>query len=145
MARNGQNPFVIGKMKPGWLVIGDAQPLPGYRVFLADPLVESIDALDATARTQCSLDVIRAGDAVLASTDAYASNTRRWTTPSRRCIRTSFRAIAANPTTSAGVQRGSATTGRPPAASIWPKTALSSIACANNWKGRLPECERLVS
>lgn len=74
MARSGQNPFVICKMKSGWLVIGDVQPLPGYCVFLADPLVESINALDAAARTQYSLDVIRAGDAVLASTDAYRIN-----------------------------------------------------------------------
>ena len=74
MARNGQNPFVICKMKSGWLVIGDVQPLPGYCVFLADPLVESINALDAAARTQYSLDVIAVGDAVLASTDAYRIN-----------------------------------------------------------------------
>ena len=73
MARNGQNPFVICKMKSGWPVIGDVQPLPGYCVFLADPLVESI-ALGAAARTQYSLDVIAAGDAVLASTDAYRIN-----------------------------------------------------------------------
>ena len=74
MARNGQNPFVICKMKSGWLVIGDVQPLAGYCVFLADPLVESINALDVAARTQYSLDVIAAGDAVLASTDAYRIN-----------------------------------------------------------------------
>lgn len=29
MARNGQNPFVICKMKSGWLVIGNVQSLPG--------------------------------------------------------------------------------------------------------------------
>jgi hypothetical protein len=74
MARNGRNPFVICKMKSGWLVVGDVQPLPGYCVFLADPLVESINALDAAARAQYSLDVIRAGDAILASTDAYRIN-----------------------------------------------------------------------
>lgn len=74
MARNGQNPFVICKMTSGWLVIGDVQPLPGYCVFLADPLVESVNALDAAARTQYSLDVIAAGDAVLASTEAYRIN-----------------------------------------------------------------------
>lgn len=67
MARNGHNPFVIRKMKSGWLVIGAVQPLPGYCVSLADPLVDSVNALDADARTQYSLDVIAAGDAVLAS------------------------------------------------------------------------------
>jgi diadenosine tetraphosphate (Ap4A) HIT family hydrolase len=74
MARNGQNPFVICKMKSGWLVIGDVQPLPGYCVFLADPLVESINALDDNRRIQYSLDVVRAGDAVLAVTDSYRIN-----------------------------------------------------------------------
>jgi diadenosine tetraphosphate (Ap4A) HIT family hydrolase len=74
MARSGQNPFVICKMKSGWLVIGDVQPLPGYCVFLADPLVESINALDDSQRVQYSLDVVRAGDAVLAVTDSYRIN-----------------------------------------------------------------------
>lgn len=74
MARNGQNPFVICKMKSGWLVIGDVQPLPGYCVLLADPLVESINALDEGQRIQYSLDVVRAGDAVLAVTDSYRIN-----------------------------------------------------------------------
>ena len=74
LARRGQNPYVIRHMKSGWLVIGDVQPLPGYCLLLADPVAESINALDAAARTQYSLDVIRAGDAVLASTDAYRIN-----------------------------------------------------------------------
>jgi diadenosine tetraphosphate (Ap4A) HIT family hydrolase len=74
LARRGQNPYVICRMKSGWLVIGDVQPLPGYCVFLADPVVESINALDRAQRTQYSLDVIEAGDAVLAVTDAYRIN-----------------------------------------------------------------------
>ncbi len=61
-------------MKSGWLVIGDVQPLPGYCLLLADPVVESINALDQTQRVQYSLDVIRAGDALLAVTDAYRIN-----------------------------------------------------------------------
>jgi diadenosine tetraphosphate (Ap4A) HIT family hydrolase len=74
LARLGQNPYVIRRMKSGWLVIGDVQPLPGYCVFLADPVVESINGLDRAQRTQYSLDVIEAGDAVLAVTDAYRIN-----------------------------------------------------------------------
>jgi len=61
-------------MKSGWLVIGDVQPLPGYCVLLADPVVESINALDGPQRTQYSLDAIRAGVALLALTDAYRIN-----------------------------------------------------------------------
>jgi diadenosine tetraphosphate (Ap4A) HIT family hydrolase len=74
LARRGRNPFVICRMKSGWLVIGDVQPLPGYCVLLADPLVESLNALDEAGRTQYSLDTIRAGDAILAVTDAYRIN-----------------------------------------------------------------------
>lgn len=61
-------------MTSGWLVIGDVQPLPGYCVLLADPVVESPNALDRAQRTQYSLDAISAGDAVLAVTDAYRIN-----------------------------------------------------------------------
>ena len=73
-ARRGQNQYVICRMTSGWLVIGDVQPLPGYCVLLADPVVESINALDRDQRTQYSLDTIRAGDALLAVTDAYRIN-----------------------------------------------------------------------
>jgi len=74
LARRGQNQFVICRMKSGWLVVGDVQPLPGYCVLLADPVIESVNALDEAGRAQYSLDVIRAGDAVLAATDAYRIN-----------------------------------------------------------------------
>lgn len=74
MARNGRNPFVICKMRSGWLVIGDVQPLPGYCVFLADPVIESLNALDEAGRIRYSLDVARVGDAMLAVTDSYRIN-----------------------------------------------------------------------
>ena len=74
LARRGQNPYVILRMESGWLVIGDVQPLLGYCVLLADPLVESINALERSRRIQYSPDVIAAGDAILASTDAYRIN-----------------------------------------------------------------------
>lgn len=74
LAQLGQNPYVICRMLSGWLVIGDVQPLPGYCVFAADPVVESINALDAAERAQYSADVILAGDAILAVTGAYRIN-----------------------------------------------------------------------
>jgi diadenosine tetraphosphate (Ap4A) HIT family hydrolase len=73
-ARRGENPYAIAKMVSGWLVIGDVQPLDGYCVFLADPVVESPNALDDAARALYSLDVLRGGDALLAVTDAYRIN-----------------------------------------------------------------------
>src|SRR6185437_9359721 len=61
-------------MASGWLAIGDVQPLDGYCVFLADPVVESPNALDEAARIRYSLDVLRAGDALLVVTGAYRIN-----------------------------------------------------------------------
>jgi diadenosine tetraphosphate (Ap4A) HIT family hydrolase len=74
MARRGQNPYVIRRMSSGWLVIGDVQPLAGYCVLLADPIVESINVLTTADRAQYSVDVVRVGDALLAVTDSYRIN-----------------------------------------------------------------------
>jgi len=71
LARAGSNPYVITKLSSGWLVIGDVQPLLGYCVFLADPVVPSINDLSEADRVQYSLDVLRAGDALLAVSNAY--------------------------------------------------------------------------
>ena len=73
-ARLGHNPYVITKMKSGWLVIGDVQPLPGYCLLLADPVVDSPNALSQSDRSQYSLDVLRVGDALLRVTGAYRVN-----------------------------------------------------------------------
>ena len=74
LARRGQNPYVIARLKSGWAVIGDVQPLPGYCLLLADPVVGSINELAEAGRVQYSLDVLRIGDALLEATDAYRIN-----------------------------------------------------------------------
>ncbi len=73
-ARRGENPYVITRMPSGWLVIGDVQPLPGYCLLLADPVVDSPNALAEADRIQFSLDGLRIGDALLAATGAYRIN-----------------------------------------------------------------------
>lgn len=65
-------------MRSGWLVIGDVQPLPGYCLLLADPVVESINVLSEAERTEFCLDTLRAGDALLALTTAYRINYETW-------------------------------------------------------------------
>src|SRR6476659_1813348 len=55
MARRGQNPYVICRLKSGWLVIGDVQPLPGYCVLLAVPVIESLNALGEAERSRYAL------------------------------------------------------------------------------------------
>lgn len=74
LAREGKNPYLIGKMKSGWLVIGDVQPLPGYCVLLADPVVPSLNDLPEAARVDYLLDTARIGDALLRVTNAYRIN-----------------------------------------------------------------------
>jgi diadenosine tetraphosphate (Ap4A) HIT family hydrolase len=73
-ARCGENPYVITRMNAGWLVIGDVQPLPGYCLLLADPVVGGPNELGEAERARYALDVLRAGDALLAVTGAYRIN-----------------------------------------------------------------------
>lgn len=77
-ARAGTNPHVICRLPSGWLVIGDVQPLPGYCLLLADPVVESLNVLDEAERVRYSLDVARIGDALLAVTGAERINYETW-------------------------------------------------------------------
>jgi len=78
LAREGRNPNLICRMASGWLVLGDVQPLPGYCLLLADPIVESLNALDEAGRIAYCLDVVRAGDALLEATDAFRINYETW-------------------------------------------------------------------
>lgn len=73
-ARKGENPFVIGRMRSGWAVMGDEQLLAGYAVLLADPVVGSLNALSGEARTRFLEDMAALGDAVLAASDARRIN-----------------------------------------------------------------------
>lgn len=78
MARAGKNPFVISRMPSGWLVIGDVQPLPGYCLLLADPVVPSLNALDTNQRTEFLSDMALVGDALLAVTGCDRVNYEIW-------------------------------------------------------------------
>jgi len=78
LARAGQNPFVICQLPSGWLVIGDVQPLDGYCLLLADPVVESLNALDENRRALYLRDMGRIGDALLVVTDAFRINYETW-------------------------------------------------------------------
>lgn len=73
-ANSGDNPYVISKLKSGWLVIGDVQPLPGYCLLLSDPVVDSINHLSEVERIQFSLDMFRIGDALMSILGSYRIN-----------------------------------------------------------------------
>lgn len=74
MARTGANDNVICRMASGWAVMGDVQFLPGYCLLLPDPVVPSLNDLDAEARATYLLDMTLIGDAVLQATDALRMN-----------------------------------------------------------------------
>lgn len=73
-ARNGTNDKVICRMPSGWAVMGDVQFLPGYCLLLPDPVVASLNDLDADARATYLLDMARIGDAVLQASSASRIN-----------------------------------------------------------------------
>ncbi|MGC5704456.1 hypothetical protein J4P02_30065 [Pseudomonas sp. NFXW11] len=74
LARQGANDKVICRMPSGWAVIGDVQFLPGYCLLLPDPVVPSLNHLDAEARALYLLDMARIGDALLEATGALRIN-----------------------------------------------------------------------
>ena len=78
MARAGTNPYVICRMRSGWLVIGDVQPLPGYCLLLADPVVPSLNDLSPEARAAFLDDMAHAGDALLSATGCARVNYEIW-------------------------------------------------------------------
>ncbi|MDT9632353.1 hypothetical protein F6S08_14045 [Pseudomonas sp. JV449] len=73
-ARNGINHKIICRMPSGWAVMGDVQFLPGYCLLLPDPVVASLNDLDADARAIYLLDMARIGDAVLQASGASRVN-----------------------------------------------------------------------
>lgn len=73
-ARRGQHERLISRLASGWVCLGSYQFLPGYCVLLADPIVESLNALDGTARARFLLDMATVGDALLTVTDAWRIN-----------------------------------------------------------------------
>lgn len=78
LANLGKNPFAIIKLKSGWVVAGDVQPLEGYCLLLSDPVVPDLNSLDEIERSQYCLDMIRVGDALLKATNAYRINYETW-------------------------------------------------------------------
>ena len=64
LARKGETKTVISKMDTGWLVLGDNQNIPGYCVFLSDPVVENIHSLEINQRTKFMKEMTIAGEAL---------------------------------------------------------------------------------
>lgn len=73
-ARNGENKTVICKMETGWLVLGDNQNIPGYCVFLSDPVVENIHSLSLQERNKFLEEMTIVGEAIQRAVGARLIN-----------------------------------------------------------------------
>lgn len=65
LANSDQYPNAIIRMKSGWVVLGEVQPLEGYCLIFSDPVASNLNALNEAQRIQYSLDTIHVGDALL--------------------------------------------------------------------------------
>jgi diadenosine tetraphosphate (Ap4A) HIT family hydrolase len=72
--RAGRYPPLVSRLASGWVVMGEAQVLPGYCLLLPDPVVPHLNALPAAARGQFLADMGAVGDALLAVTGAVRIN-----------------------------------------------------------------------
>ena len=63
-AQQGTNPAVIAKMNSGWAILGDTQPLAGYCMLIADPVVSDLNALVGDDRRAFLSDMAAIGDAI---------------------------------------------------------------------------------
>lgn len=72
--RAGSDPTMLSRLSSGWAVLGDPQVLPGYCLLLPDPVVPTLNDLDAVARRRFLDDMATLGDAVLAVTGALRIN-----------------------------------------------------------------------
>ena len=74
--RRGEDPQLIGRLPSGWAILGNQQPdaITGCCMLLPDPVVASVNDLDAAARSRFMSDFVRLGDAVLEATGAERIN-----------------------------------------------------------------------
>ncbi len=73
-AREGTNPFVVGRLPSGWVVVGDVQPLWGYCLLLPDPVVPTMNHLGQAERAAYCKDMLWIGDVLLEVTGAARMN-----------------------------------------------------------------------
>jgi diadenosine tetraphosphate (Ap4A) HIT family hydrolase len=73
-ARAGSNPRVFARLYSGWAVFGERQFVRGYVLLLPDPVVPTLNALDAHDRGVFLTDMARLGDALLKVTPALRIN-----------------------------------------------------------------------
>jgi diadenosine tetraphosphate (Ap4A) HIT family hydrolase len=78
LANAGKHPSAIIRLKSGWVVAADTQPVEGYCLLLSDPVAKDMNALSEPARAQWALDMTRVGDALLHVKKALRINYETW-------------------------------------------------------------------
>jgi len=74
LARDGDHPWLIRRMRSGIAVIAQRQVVRGYSLLLPDPVVADLNALPPTTRVQFLDDMALLGDALLTVTGAARIN-----------------------------------------------------------------------
>ena len=72
----GEDPQLIARMPSGWAILSNQQPdaINGCCMLLPDPVVSSVNDLDASARAKFMADFVTLGDAVLEATGSERIN-----------------------------------------------------------------------
>lgn len=64
-AQDGRNETAIARVPSGWVLMGDAQTLPGYCLLVADPVAGDLHELAPAARQQFLGDMALLGEALI--------------------------------------------------------------------------------
>lgn len=78
LAEAKELPNAIIKLKSGWVIAGDVQPLKGYCILMCDPVASDLNALNEQQRARYALDMSYVGDALLKVMGAYRINYETW-------------------------------------------------------------------
>jgi diadenosine tetraphosphate (Ap4A) HIT family hydrolase len=72
--RTADYPAAVGRLRSGWVVMGERQVLTGYCLLLPDPVVPHLNALSGDLRGQFLADMAAVGDVLMAVTAALRIN-----------------------------------------------------------------------
>lgn len=70
----GENPRAVGKMRSGWVILGESQFLTGYCLLLPDPVVPHLNAMEPADQLEFLSDMCKVGDVLMQLTDAVRVN-----------------------------------------------------------------------
>lgn len=73
-ARRNENRTAIARVPSGWVVLGDTQFLRGYSLLIADPIVDSLNAISGPERTRFLDDMAMLGDVIQSVVGAVRMN-----------------------------------------------------------------------